>query len=151
MGPDLPENIGQTHSGDRTAGSSRPVEPEVAAEPMAIGTPVWAELRSTGFYFHGVVVDRREEQHRVIFDDGTSEWLTAEALRPDSLAEEARVDVRPTYGGNFSEGVVARRLADVIYVRFPNGDEQWASLAQVRFEEGDEGTPRRGDATVSGR
>ncbi len=143
-GPDLPENIGQTHAGERASGAERAPEPDPA--PVEVGAFVWAELRSTRFFFHGVVVDRQDERHRVIFDDGAIEWVTAEALRPDSLREDARVEVRPDYEGAFSEGVVARRLGDVIYVRFANGDEEWAALANVRFEVGDEGTPRRGDA-----
>ena len=88
--------------------AERPPEPE--PEPVEVGTAVWAELHSTGFYFLGVVVAREEARHRVIFTDGSTEWVEADGLRPDSLREEARVQVRPTYEGNFSEGVIARRL-----------------------------------------
>lgn len=148
-GPELPENLGQTHARERAAGAERAAAPEAEPEPVEPGTAVWAELRSTGFYFLGVVVEREEARHRVIFADGAAEWVEAAALRPDSLGEDARVQVRPDYEGSFSEGVVARRLGDAVYVRFAGGDEEWASLAQVRFEDGDEGTPRRGDAPYS--
>lgn len=142
-GPTLPENLGQTHDEERAPRAAR--EPEPEPEPVEVGAAVWAELHSTGFYFLGVVVGRDAERHRVIFADGSAEWVEADGLRPDSLREDARVQVRPDFEGNFSEGVVARRLGDVVYVRFASGDEEWAALPQVRFEDGDENTPRRGD------
>ncbi|MBX3270993.1 MAG: hypothetical protein KF729_12080 [Sandaracinaceae bacterium] len=142
-GPALPPNVGQTHRAERAA---RAAAPDTAAEPVAVGTTVWAEHRSTGFFFHAVVVERREDEHRVVFADGGAEWVPADGLRPDSLREDARVGVRPDYGARFSQAVVARRVADVVYVRFGSGDEEWAGLAQLRFEPGDPGTPQRGDA-----
>lgn len=148
-GPDLPPNLGLTHyEGERSSGSSSR-EPEPDPEPLEVGTQVWAEFRNTGFFFHGVVVERREESHRVIYADGASEWLDADALRPDSLGVEAQVHVRPTYEGEFAEGVVARRFGQAVYVRFAGGDERWTALPHLRFQLGDEQIPRRGEAAIA--
>lgn len=125
----------------------RPAEGEAQqpAEPVEVGTDVWADFRGTGLFFHGVVVERREDEHRVIYAHGASEWLGAEGLRPDALREESRVHVRPELDRDFVEGVVARRLGSAVYVRFPNGDERWTALPQIRFRRDAEGAPRRGD------
>ncbi|HHH30743.1 MAG TPA: hypothetical protein ENK57_20700 [Polyangiaceae bacterium] len=148
QGPDLPGNVGQTHDGER-ADTHSLAQPDIEVSPVPVGTLVWGNLHSTGFFFFGVVVERRDEQHRVIFADGSAEWLEAEALRPDSLGEDAQVHVRSEFGGDFSEGVVRRRLGDALYVRFANGDERWTVLPHVRFQDGDEGVPERGSTPVN--
>lgn len=144
-GPELPPNVGMSH-GSR-GGATRAPEPEPPAEPVEIGTAVWANYRDTGFHFHGIVVERREDlQHRVIYADGSSEWVAADALRPDSLGADARINVRATFQGEFAEATVSRRLGDAIYVRAPGGEERWTALPHVRFQRGDEGTPAPDDA-----
>jgi len=149
-GPDLPDNIGQTHP--EGAGHQRVErEPEPEPEPVAVGATVWGDFRGTGFLFYGVVVERRDADYRVIYADGTSEWVRAGALRPDSLRTDTEVHVRPTVGGEFAEGTVGRRLGDAVYVHFAGGVERWTNLAHVRVREGDPTAPRRGDEPVSPR
>lgn len=141
-GPTLPPNVGADHTSRRRAPSA---EPEAPAEPVEAGTTVWANFHDTGFYFHGVVVDRREAMHRVLYADGASEWLPASALLPDSLGEDALVHVRNGFGEDFHSAQVTRRAGHALYVRMANGDERWASLPHVRFRAGEPGTPGRGD------
>lgn len=142
-GPALPPNVGTDHP-DR---EERPATPAsvVEATPVEVGTPVWANHRDTGFYFHGVVVDRREALHHVLYSDGASEWVTAGALLPDSLGEEAVVHVRTSFGEDFHSGIVARRAGQALYVRMSSGDERWTTLPHVRFRAGEPGAPARGD------
>ncbi len=147
QGVDLPENIGQSHR-PAEAGQTHATEDADQAEPVPVGTRVWANFRNTGFYFFGVVVEHRDERHRVIYADGSSEWLTADALLPDSLGLDGTVDVRPGFELEFAEGTVARRLGDAVYVRLGNGDERWTSLTHVRFQTRDDQTPERGDAAA---
>ncbi|HJL18555.1 MAG TPA: tudor domain-containing protein [Sandaracinaceae bacterium LLY-WYZ-13_1] len=149
-GPELPPNVGASHESPTGGGgesSAGPREPARPAEPMTVGTPVWASFRDTGFYFQGVVVERRDDgQHRVVYADGGSEWVSARSLRPDALGADARVHVRSRYDGDFSEGQVGRRLGQALYVRLANGDEGWTALPHVRFAAGDPDTPSLGDA-----
>lgn len=143
-GPTLPPDVGTDHVGGGEEPEARR-GPEPAPEPVAIGTPVWASFHDSGFYFHGVVVERREDMHRVIYTDGASEWLPAAALLPDSLHEDARVDVRVGFGAEFQTATVGRRVGQALYVRLANGDERWTSLPHVRFQAGEDGVPGRGD------
>jgi hypothetical protein len=143
-GPNLPSDVGSNHPSQRTRGDEEPPEPP--APPVEVGTSVWADYHDSGFFFHAMVVDRRELMHRVIYDDGANEWLPANALLPDSLAEDAHVHVRMTFEGEFQSATVGRRLGRAVYVRLANGDERWSTLPHVRFQANDTGTPRRGDA-----
>lgn len=149
QGPELPPNVGATHTRSSRGGEREQAEPPPPAEPIEIGTPVWASFRGTGFYFHGVVVERRDLRHRVIYDDGAAEWVPASGILPDSLGPEAHVHVRPGYEGEFAEGEVTRRLGSALYVRFASGDEGWTTLPHVRFLPDDEGVPRRGDEPIA--
>jgi hypothetical protein len=146
-GPNLPTNVGSNHP---STGRSQDVEtaPEPPGTPVPVGTDVWANYHDSGFYFHGVVAERRgaDEMHRVIYDDGANEWLPANSLLPDSLGEEAHVHIRPRFEAEFQSAVVERRLGRALYVRLANGDERWTVLPHVRFQAGDHGIPRRGDA-----
>lgn len=145
-GPELPPDVGMSHQArPASAGSERRAPPE-NEEPVEIGTPVWANYHDTGFFFHGVVVERREDEHRVIYDDGGSEWLQATALRPDALGEEARVHVRRGYQDEFLEATVLRRLGDAIYVHAASGEARWTALPHVRFAGGAPSVPVPGDA-----
>ncbi|GAB5549587.1 MAG: hypothetical protein SangKO_093470 [Sandaracinaceae bacterium] len=145
-GPELPPDVGMSHQGGPSSGGDGArVVPEENQEPVDVGTRVWANYHDTGFYFHGVVVERREDEHRVIYGDGASEWLPAAALRPDALGEEARVHVRPSYEGEFLEATVLRRLGDAIYVHSASGQERWTALPHVRFAGGDRRVPVAGE------
>lgn len=141
-GPNLPSNVGSNHP-DRPQAEGP--APEPPGPPVPVGTSVWADYHDSGFYFHGAVVDRRDEMHRVIYDDGASEWLPSNALLPDSLGEDAHVHVRASFESEFQAATVGRRLGRAVYLRFANGDERWSTLPHIRFEAGDEGAPRRGD------
>lgn len=142
-GPNLPPNVGATHSGHgRSAGAEE--EEVVNAEPMEIGTTAWANYHDTGFFFQGVIVERRDDQHRIVYADGANEWLPASALRPDTLSEEANIHVRPGYEGEFAEAVLGRRLGDALYVRYASGGEGWTSIPHVRFQGRAEGVPAPG-------
>ncbi|HEY8430998.1 MAG TPA: tudor domain-containing protein [Sandaracinaceae bacterium] len=141
-GPELPPDVGTSHAGGtRRAEAEQP--PEAPARPVEVGTPVWANFHDSGFYFHGVVVERRGDVHRVIYGDGASEWLPASALLPDALADDAQVHVRPSVEGEFGSATIARRLGNAVYVRLASGDERWTALPHVRFQAGAPGTPRR--------
>lgn len=147
-GPALPPDVGATH----TAGSDeeeREQAPQPPAEPVEVGTLVWANFHDTGFYFHGVVVERRDDMHRVLYTDGANEWLPASALLPDSLGPDARIHVRDSYAAEFQTATVARRLGQALYVRLANGDERWTTLPHVRFQLGDDGVPARGEEPVA--
>ncbi|MGE0788390.1 MAG: tudor domain-containing protein [Sandaracinaceae bacterium] len=139
QGPNLPPDVGSTHRSDPAAGSER-IE-EQNAQPVEVGTQVWANFRDTGFFFFAVVVERREEQHRVVYADGASEWVPASALRPDAVGEDAMVHVRPTVDAEYAAGRVGRRLGEALYVRMLGGDDVWTALPHVRFARGAEGTP----------
>jgi hypothetical protein len=142
-GPQLPPNVGATHPrAPRSAGSEQ--EEVVNAEPMEIGSAAWANYHDTGFFFRGVIVERRADEHRIVYADGANEWLPAAALRPDTLTEEANIHVRPNYEGEFAEAVLGRRLGDALYVRHASGGEGWTSLPHVRFHGRDEGVPMPG-------
>ncbi|MFK7986875.1 MAG: hypothetical protein AB8I08_12695 [Sandaracinaceae bacterium] len=147
-GPDLPENVGATHRHERSAGAEREELPP--AEPVPVGTSVWADFHHTGFHFHGVVVARRgdagEEEHHVVYDDGATEWVGAEALLPDRLVEDADVDVRRSFTGAFNTARLARNLGRAFYVRLATGDEAWTTLPHLRFQATAENAPSRGDA-----
>lgn len=143
-GPQLPENVGATHSSEGAGGED--AEPEPPAEPVPVGTMVWADYHDTGYHFHGVVVERREDSHRVIYDDGASEWLPAAALLPDRLMEDAEIDVRPTFTDPFLAARLGRRLGRALYVHQVTGDARWTAIPHVRFQRGAVGTPSRGDA-----
>jgi hypothetical protein len=143
-GPELPLNVGTSHPPSERQRARR-AEAEEPAEPVPVGTVVWANFHDTGFYFHAVVVDRREAMHRVVYADGAHEWLPAASLLPDSLREDAQVHVRSSYEGEFSGGLVLQRLGTALYVRFAGGDERWTALPHVRFAHGAPGTPRRGE------
>ncbi len=146
-GPELPPDVGVSHAGGARV---RDEEPETEpAEPVEIGTPVWANFHDTGFYFHGVVVERREDMHRVIYSDGASEWLPAAALLPDSLRDDAHVHVRSGMDSEFASAVVLRRLGQALYVRLAGGDERWTTLPHVRFQAGDTAIPARGEEPVA--
>lgn len=147
-GPELPPDVGATRTPGVGAERIEERAPEPEPEPVEVGTLVWGNFHDTGFYFHGVVVDRREDMHRVIYTDGASEWLPASALLPDSLREEAQIHVRTNYTGEFRAATVARRLGQALYVRLSNGDERWVSLPHVRFQVGDRDVPRRGEPPV---
>lgn len=146
-GPSLPPDVGANHTAGAEA--SRAETAEAPPEPVEVGTVVWGNFHDTGFYFHGVVVERREDMHRVLYDDGATEWLPAGSLLPDSLGEDAVVHVRPGYGGEFQSAIVGRRLGQALYVRLPNGDERWTTLPHVRFQRGSDHVPERGDTPVS--
>lgn len=148
-GPSLPPDVGADHADEGGEEVADDTPDEAPPEPVAIGTPVWANYHDTGFYFHGVVVERNEAMHRVIYTDGASEWLPAESLLPDSLHEDAQVDVRLTMGGEFQTATVGRRIGDALYVRLANGDERWTALPHVRFQAGDPGIQARGDAAFT--
>lgn len=149
-GPDLPADVGATHTtSGREEEPAEASEPEAPAEPVAIGTPVWADFHGTGFHFYGAVVERREDMHRVLYADGASEWLPAGALLPDALGPEAQVHVRASYTGEFQSATVVRRLGQALYVRLPTGDERWTTLPHVRFQAGDDHVPARGDAPAT--
>ena len=142
-GPQLAPNVGSTHPRTSRTGGSEAEEVE-NAEPMEVGTPAWANYHDTGFFFQGVIVERRDDQHRIVYADGANEWLPAAALRPDTLAEEAEIHVRPDYEGEFAEAVLGRRLGDAFYVRYASGGEGWTSLPHVRFHGRAEGVPMPG-------
>jgi hypothetical protein len=146
-GPPLPPDVGTNHT---TAGreTTRPAASEPPAVPVGVGTLVWANYHDTGFYFHGVVIERRDAMHRVLYADGANEWLPAEALLPDSLGDDAQVHVRSAYGGEFQSATVGRRLGQAVYVRLANGDERWTALPHIRFQVGAENIPVRGDEPV---
>jgi hypothetical protein len=146
-GPVLPPNVGTDHPAREEQRAA--ATPPVPAEPVEIGTPVWANFHDSGFYFHAVVVERREAMHRVLYADGASEWLPAESLLPDALREDAHVHVRPSFGEEFQEAVVSRRLGQAVYVRMAGGDERWTALPHVRFRDREQGIPARGDAPVT--
>jgi hypothetical protein len=151
-GPGLPPDVGATHTTTgREAAEAEQVasEPEAPAEPVEIGTPVWANFHGTGFYFYGAVVERRENMHRVLYADGASEWLPPEALLPDALGADAHVHVRASYTGEFQQATVVRRLGQALYVRMPTGDERWTALPHVRFQAGEDHVPARGDAPAT--
>lgn len=150
-GPDLPVDVGATHTttGRETEADDEASEPQAPAEPVEVGTAVWANFHGTGFHFYGAVVERREAMHRVLYADGASEWLPADALLPDALGAEARVHVRPSYTGQFQAATVVRRLGQALYVRLPTGDERWTTLPHVRFQAGDDHVPARGDAPAT--
>lgn len=148
-GPTLPPNVGTDHPAREQAQRSASSEPVVPPQPVEVGTTVWANFHDTGFYFHGVVVDRREEMHRVLYADGASEWLPPAALLPDSLGPDAHVHVRPALGEDFQSAIVGRRLGHAVYVRLAGGDERWTALPHVRFRADDRGIPRRGDTPVT--
>lgn len=144
QGPELPENVGMTHVSNSQQERTRAVEAD--AEPMPVGAPVWANFHDTGFFFHGVVAERREAEHRVVFDDGSSEWLPASALRPDGLGENAMVHVRPGIDREYASGQILRRLGEALYVRMLGGDDVWTTLPHARFPRGAEGAPMPGEA-----
>ncbi len=143
-GPQLPPNVGANHAGGGEQQSEQ--EAEANLPPVPVGTIVWANFHDTGFYFYGVVVERREEMHRVVYADGAGEWLPAAALLPDSLGEDAQIHVRSGYAADFHAGVLGRRLGSGLYVRMASGAERWTTLPHVRFQRGEEGIPRRGDS-----
>ncbi len=138
-GPDLPPNIGLTHRSE--GGSSRERASELSAEPVPVGTVVWSNFRNTGFFFYGVVVERREDQHRVVYADGASEWVGADALRPDALGEEAEVHVRAQVDGEYASAQVGRRLGEALYVHRHGGEDGWTALPHVRFARTADGSP----------
>ncbi|MCC6872685.1 MAG: hypothetical protein IT378_00135 [Sandaracinaceae bacterium] len=146
-GPTLPRDVGASHGGAGGGRADRPAA-AVAAEPVEVGTIVWASFRDAGFYFRGVVVERRGETHRVVYDDGESEWVEAQAILPDSLGEGAVVNVRSAYGERFSPATVERRVGRALYVHHASGGEGWTSIAHVRFAADDHGAPARGSAPV---
>lgn len=146
-GPSLPPDVGANHTAG--AESARAERTEPPAEPVEVGTAVWGDFHDTGFYFHGVVVERRDDMHRVLYDDGATEWLPAGSLLPDSLGEDALVHVRPSYDGEFQSATVGRRLGQALYVRLANGDERWTTLPHVRFQRGNEHVPERGDTPIT--
>lgn len=147
-GPELPENVGATHRHERSAGAER--APEPPAEPVDVGTAVWADFHHTGFHFHGVVVARRgepgQEEHHVVYDDGATEWVGSGALLPDRIVEDADVDVRRSFTGAFNTARVARSLGRAFYVRLATGDETWVTLPHLRFQASAEHAPSRADA-----
>ncbi len=143
-GPTLPADVGANHGAHRAAPTEE-APPEEPPEPVAVGTQVWGNFHDTGFYFHGVVVERRGEMHRVLYTDGASEWLPAAGLLPDSLREGASIHVRPTFGAEFQTATVVSRLGEAVYVRLANGDQRWTTLSHIRFQEGQEHVPARGD------
>lgn len=146
-GPELPPDVGVSHAGGARV---RAEEPEAQpAEPVEVGTPVWANFHDTGFYFHGVVVERREDMHRVIYSDGASEWLPASSLLPDSLHDDAHVHVRAGMDAEFASATVLRRLGHALYVRLAGGDERWTALPHIRFQAGATGIPARGDEPIA--
>jgi hypothetical protein len=140
-GPNLPNNVGANHA--RTnAGEGAPTQPQaVNSEPVEPGAHVWANFRDAGFFFHGVIVERQGALHRIVYDDGETEWLQSSALRPDSLGEGAEVNVRRTFGGRFNVASVERRVGRALYLHYAGGDEAWTSLAHVRFQSTDIGAP----------
>lgn len=148
-GPDLPPDVGASHAGGARETDSEEPREETPAEPVAVSTPVWANFHDTGFYFHGIVVERRDDMHRVLYSDGASEWLPASALLPDSLGEDAQVHVRAGIDAEFQSATVARRMGQALYVRLAGGDERWTSLPHVRFQAGGPGTPARGQEPVA--
>lgn len=139
QGPELPEAVGMTHRSSGDEQNERAAEE--AAEPVPVGTNVWANFHDTGFFFYGVVVERREAEHRVIFADGASEWLPASALRPDALGPDAIVHVRAGMDREYAAARVGRRLGEAVYVRMLGGDEGWTALPHIRFPRGAEGAP----------
>lgn len=142
QGQELPANVGMSHVSGGDDSRERAVE--ATAEPVPVGTPVWANFRDTGFFFHGVVTERREEEHRVVFADGSAEWLPASALRPDAIEEGAMVHVRPGVDREYASGQVLRRMGEALYVRMLGGDDVWTALPHVRFPRGAEGAPPPG-------
>jgi hypothetical protein len=134
-GPQLPGNVGSTHrstSGGRT--------PDVGAPPTRheAGHAVWANRRGSGFFFHGTVVEVREEDgrrgHRVVYDDGGWAWLGQGALRPGQLEDGATLQVRDAEG-RFTTASALRQLGPALYLRFATGMETWAALPHVRLPE----------------
>lgn len=144
-GPELPPNVGATHAEAARSSGAEAAPPGRAPQPFEVGTPVWSNFRNTGFYFFGVVVERRDAQHHVIYADGASEWVPTEALRPDTIDEGVRLDVRSTYEGDFAQADALRRVGQAVYFRYPTGDEGWATLPHIRFQARMEGAPRPGD------
>jgi len=141
-GPNLPTNVGTNHARTNAAEAAAQAQEQSAdAEPIEPGAHVWANFRDAGFFFHGVIVERQGGLHRVVYDDGESEWLQSSALRPDALGEGAEVNVRRTYGGRFSVATVERRVGRALYLHHASGDEGWSSLAHVRFQSTDVGAP----------
>ena len=80
-GPSRPPDVGATHTttGREAVAEEVASEPEAPAEPVEIGTPVWANFHGTGFYFYGAVVERRENMHRVLYASGGSHSLAPSA------------------------------------------------------------------------
>src|SRR5690242_8034759 len=81
-GPNLPNNVGANHARTDGAEAARAQQASINAEPIEPGAHVWANFRDAGFFFHGVIVERQGGLHRVVYDDGETEWLQSSALRP---------------------------------------------------------------------
>lgn len=140
-GPTLPVNVGATHTSAPGEREARPRVSTGAAPERALGESVWANVRQTGFYFHAVVVEHRQDRYRILFDDGSVDWVKAASLRTDTLGPDAIVHVRPRYREPFTTARVARRLGRAVYARFANGQEGWTTLVHVRFRSDARGAP----------
>lgn len=82
-------------------------------------------------------------QYRVEFFDGTTEWLSADAIRPERLVEGDRVEA--AFGKHESEGFYPGRIASrrgmILVIEYDDGDRETTTLPWVRWRPESGGAP----------
>lgn len=74
-------------------------------------------------------------RYRVLFFDGTEEWLSTDALRPERLAEGDRVEA--AFGKHESQGFYPGRIVSrqgmILVIEYDDGDSETTTLPWVRW------------------
>jgi hypothetical protein len=86
------------------------------------------------FLYAGRVVEIRDNQALIEFDDGDAGWVLLELLRPLAVPTGQKVLCRRRMGASFFAAEIRQLRGDEVCVVFDEGpDEMWTSVAALRI------------------
>jgi hypothetical protein len=118
------------------AGAPAKAAPPAAPAVRAVGDHVlicWHDL----YWYPGVILAHDGEQYHVVFDDGNQGLVTADRLRPVTVAVGDRLWCRWRGGPEYYPGEITRKSGEVIDVQYDDGDEETTLLRLARLERDD--------------
>jgi hypothetical protein len=84
------------------------------------------------YWYPGTIVEVKNNQYFILFDDLDMEWLPSDRLKQENLGEGSVVYANWQFGGYYYKGKIDKRLGFAIYIIYDDGDEEWTTISAVR-------------------
>ncbi len=99
-----------------------------------VGARVFANWDQDEYYYPATIIDLRDSEAYIVYDDFTREWVPLSSLEPDTIGEGARIQVLWNGDEYYHDAVILQRLGFAIHVRYEDDTEEYTTIAHIRIQ-----------------